>query len=126
MLILNYAHPLTGDHIAQIEALTGEPVANVREIPTQLDLHQSLAEQAVALADAAQLSEDAWQTAPLLVVLPSFNIAAAGLLAELHGRMGHFPPVVCLRPVEGTLVPKYEVAEIVNLQAIRLQARMRR
>ena len=125
MRILNYSHPLTADHIAQLEARTGEPVDEVRELPTHLDLDRPFAEQATALANAADLTPEAWQTTPLLVVLPSLNFAAAALLAELHGR-GYFPPVVRLRPVPGALPPRFEIAEIINLQAIREQARTRR
>ncbi|MGC9523583.1 MAG: CRISPR-associated protein Csx15 [Anaerolineae bacterium] len=126
MLILNYAHPLTDAHTARIAELTGASVDAVREIPAQLDLDVPFAEQAVALADAAGLSPAAWQTEPLLVVLPALNYAAAALLAELHGRMGYFPPVVRLRPVEGALPPRFEVAEIMDLQALRAAARSRR
>lgn len=126
MLILNYSHPLTPNHLAQLEALTGEPATEVRAIPAQLDVEQPFAEQARALADAAQLSPAEWQTTTLLVLLPALNFAAAALLAELHGRCGYFPPVVRLRPVTGALPPRYEVAEIINLQAIRDAARKRR
>jgi len=48
------------------------------------------------------------------------------LLAELHGRMGYFPPIVRLRPVPNALPPRFEVAEIINLQAVREAARTRR
>jgi hypothetical protein len=47
-------------------------------------------------------------------------------LAELYGRMGYFPLVVHTRPVAGSLPPRYEVAEVLNLQAIRDAARKRR
>ena len=47
-------------------------------------------------------------------------------LAELHGRMGYYPPVVRLRPVPDSLPPRYEVAEILNLQAVRDDARRKR
>lgn len=63
---------------------------------------------------------------PLLVVPPALNFAAFALLAELHGRMGYFPTVVRLRPVSGTTPPRFEVAEVINLQAIRDSARKRR
>jgi len=126
MLILNYAHPLTAAHRVKLESLTGETSAEVRDIRAQLDLAQPFAAQAVALADAAQLAPEAWQTEPLLILLPALNYAAAALLAELHGRMGYFPPVVRLRPLEGALPPRYEVAEIINLQALRAAARHRR
>ncbi len=50
------------------------------------------------------------------------------LLAELHGRMGYFPPCIRMRPVVGPdgqriVPPRFEVAEILNLQAIRDEAR---
>jgi hypothetical protein len=126
VLILNYAHPLTAAHVAQLESLTGAGVDEVREIPAQLDLGRAFADQAVALADAAELTPAAWQTTPLLVVLPALNYAAAALLAELHGRMGYFPPVVRLRPVAGALPPRFEVAEVIDLHALRSAARQRR
>lgn len=126
MFILNYAHPLTADQLAHLRALTDETTLDVRTIPTQLDLMQPFAAQATALAEAADLSAEQWQTEPLLVVLPALNYAAAALLAELHGRMGYFPPVVRLRPVSGQVPPRFEVAEIIDLHTLRQQARTRR
>lgn len=125
MLVLNYSHPLTSEQRAQLEALVGEPL-EVRDLAAHLDLAQPFAEHAVALADAAGLSAEAWQTTPLLIVPPALNVAALALIAELHGRCGYFPPVVRLRPVPNALPPRFEVAEIVNLQAIRQAARSRR
>lgn len=126
MLILNYSHPLTRDQRAQLETLTGAAIAEVRDIPTQVDVTAPLAPQVTALAEAAQLAPEAWQTEPLLLVPPALNFAAVALLAELHGRMGYFPPIVRLRPVSGALPPRYEIAEVLNLQALRDAARGRR
>jgi hypothetical protein len=80
----------------------------------------------VALVDSVDLAPSDWQTQPLLVVPPSLNFIAVTLLAELHGRMGYFPPVVRLRPVAGSTPTRYEVAEIINLQQVRDEARSRR
>jgi hypothetical protein len=126
MHILNYAHPLTEDHLDPIEALTDQTITDVRNIRTQLDLDRSFTNQAVDLADAADLTSEQWQTQPILVMLPSLNYAAAALLAEMHGRMGYFPPIIRLQPVEGALPPRYELAEIVDLQTLRAEARKRR
>ena len=126
MLILNYSHPLTEAQLAQLAALTGAAVDEIRAIRTQLDLDRSFADQAVILAAAAELTPEQWQTEPLLIVLPALNYAAAALLAELHGRMGYFPLVARLRPVAGTLPPRFEVAEIIDLQTLRAKARHRR
>ncbi len=126
MLILNFSHPLTEAQRAQIEALTGQPIEEVRRIPTHFDQEAPFIPQVIALAEACQLSPEAWQTQSLLIVPPALNFIAVALMAELHGRMGYFPPVVRTRPVAGALPPRYEVAEILNLQALRDEARQRR
>ncbi|MDW8214662.1 MAG: CRISPR-associated protein Csx15 [Roseiflexaceae bacterium] len=126
MLLLNYAHPITDAQRVQIEALTGQSITRLLELPNQIDPQQPLAPQVVALVDAAGLTPQQWQSESILVNLPSLNFSAAVLLAELHGRMGYFPPVLRLRPVPGTTPPRFEVAEILNLQVIRDEARGRR
>jgi hypothetical protein len=40
--------------------------------------------------------------------------------------MGYFPPIVRLKPVAGALPPRYEVAEVINLQGVRDTARKKR
>ena len=123
MIVLNFAHPITEEQRAQIEALTGQTIERVVDIPSQIDVQHPLAPQVVAMADAAGLSPAEWQTLPILVNPPSLNFSAVALLAELHGRMGYFPPIVRLRPVQGSVPPRFEVAEIVDLQRIRERAR---
>jgi hypothetical protein len=126
MILLNFSHPLTPDHLRQIAALIGRAVERVIEAPSQIDPQQPLAPQVVALVDQAGLSPAEWQTLPLLVNPPSLNFIAIVLLAELHGRCGYFPAHLRLRPVQGTMSPQYEVAEVLNLQALRDAARQRR
>ncbi len=125
MLLLNFSHPLTPDHLAQIEALAGQPVERVIAVPTQFDQAQPFAPQVAALADSAGLTLEDWQTLPLLVNPPSLNLIAVTLLAELHGRMGHFPAVLRLRPAAAGLT-QFQVAEVINLQQVRDSARGRR
>jgi hypothetical protein len=126
VILLNYSHPLTGEQLEALRRLTQAPEVTVRTLPAQADVDAPFAPQATALADAAQLSPAEWQTEPLIVNLPSYNFLAAALLAELHGRMGYFPPALRLCPVKDALPPRYEVAEIINLQALRDEARRRR
>ena len=126
MILLNFSHPLTADHLAQVEALIGQRVAEVRGEMPQFDHRASFVEQVRALADRVGLSPEEWQTTPLLVNPPGYAPATAVLLAELHGRIGHFPAVLRLRPVEGSVPTRYEVAEVINLQQIREDARWRR
>ncbi len=93
---------------------------------TQFDPALPFAEQMQVLLEAAGVTTQEWQTLPLIVILPSLNVIAALLLAELHGRMGYFPAVVRLRPLAGTTPPQFEVAEILNLQSVRDSARQQR
>lgn len=125
MLILNFTHPLTSEHIAQIEALAGTAISEIRTIPVQVEQEKPLAPQICVIVDAVQLTSEEWQTCPLLINPPGYAPAAFVLLAELHGRIGHFPTLIRLRPKNGP-VPAYEVAELLNLQAVREAARRRR
>jgi hypothetical protein len=126
MLLLNFSHPLAPAHLRQIETLTGQQVERVVEVHSQIDPQQPLAPQVNALADQAGLSSAEWQTLPLLINPPALNFSAVALLAELHGRCGYFPAHLRLRPVQGAVPPQYEVAEVLDLQAMRDTARRRR
>lgn len=126
MTLLNFAHPITPEQAQAIEALLGQPVERVIACPAQFDPAEPFAEQARALVDSIGLSSEEWQTTPLLVNLPSLSVIAGLVLAEIHGRAGYFPAVLRLRPVAGAVPPRYEVAEILNLQAVRDAARSSR
>jgi hypothetical protein len=126
MILLNFSHPLSDDQVRDIESITGQAVTETRQVPAGFDHEQPFAPQVEALVEACRLSPEAWQTQPILVVPPALNFIAVTLLAELHGRMGYFPPVVRLRPVAGSTPPRYEVAEVINLQQVRDDARRRR
>lgn len=122
MLILNFTHPLTDEHKAQIESLAGTSIDEVRDIPVQINQDEPLAPQVSAVVDGAHLSSKEWQTRTLLINPPGYTPAAFVLLAELHGRMGHFPSLIRLRP-KADAVTTYEVAELLNLQTIRETSR---
>jgi len=123
--LLNFAHPLTNEHIVQIEALAGVAIDNIQTIPVQIDQSEPLEAQIRAIVDALPLTSEEWQTRSLLINPPGYAPAAFVLLAELHGRIGHFPTFIRLRPKAGP-VTSYEVAELLNLQTIRETARTHR
>lgn len=125
MFLLNFTHPLTDTQCAQIEAIAGISLVEIRTIPVQIRQEEALEPQVAAIVDSAGLSSHEWQTRPLLINPPGYAPAAFVLLAELHGRIGHFPSLVRLRPKSGP-VTTYEVAELLNLQAVRESARKRR
>lgn len=125
VLLLNYAHPLADGQLAKVAGIVGE-TPEVRELATQVDRGRPLAEVARELAEMAGLSAEGWQTTPLVLNPPSLAPLALALLAELHGRCGGFPALLNVRPVEGSVPTRYEVAEVVNLQELRDRARGRR
>lgn len=126
MIILNFSHPLTEQHVRRITELVGRAPDDVRAIRSQFDVTIDLTPQIVALVDDLAIDAETWQQGAWLIVLPSLNYAAGVLLAELHGRMGHFPAIVRLRSVPNALVTEFEVAEIINLETVRQAARTRR
>lgn len=126
MRIINFAHPLTEDNLRAIEALAGCTVSEVIEVPSQVDLQIPLEPQIASQLDGLGLSPREWQTGPLLINLPSLNYSAAVVLALVHGRTGHFPPVLRLAPETGNVVPRFKVVEILNLQTVRERAREKR
>jgi hypothetical protein len=126
MLILNFSHPLTEQHLETVRTLVDGPLFAVKSVTCQFDPDRPFAGQTQQLLDGIGLSPEEWQTTPLLLVLPSLAPIAAIVLAEIHGRAGYFPPVVRLKPVAGAIPPRFEVAELLELQRLRDEARRRR
>jgi len=126
LILLNFSHPFTPEQLRQLEELVGNKIDRMIEIDAQIDPQQPIIPQVAAMADRAGFTPQEWQTLPILINPPSLNFSAVTLLAELHGRCGYFPPVVRLRPVANSVPPRFEVAEIVNLQEVRERARGKR
>lgn len=126
MLLLNFSHPITPEQGEGIVALTGQGIDRVLAVMPHFDEQLPFAPQLAALMDQIPLTPAQWQGEPILVILPSLNFIAAALLAELHGRMGYFPPIVRTRPVADAVPRRFEVAEILDLQALREKARSQR
>jgi hypothetical protein len=126
MILLNFSHPLTNANLTQVETLTGKKVDRVIEVNSQIDPQQPLVPQVVAMADQCGLSPVEWQTQLILVNPPSLHWVAVTLLAEIHGRCGYFPSHFRLRPVGEKMPTGFEVAEVLDLQTVRNEARQRR
>jgi len=122
VVIINFAHPITDDQREQIQKLSGSKIEDIINIEAKFDLQRPLSSQIDALIESVPLSSEKWQTTPLIINIPGFSSAAVILIANLHGHMGHFPTILALRPVAGT-PQRFEVAELLNLQQIRDNAR---
>ena len=126
MILLNFSHPLTDLQLKQIDKLIDQPIQTLHEFQVQFDTQEPFVEQLRNMMHQIPLSSEAFQTEQFLVNSPALNFITAMLLAELHGRMGYFPPIIRLRPVPNSIPPQFEVAEIINLQTVRDLARMKR
>ena len=151
MILINLSHELSEKHVAQIEVLLNPPPAStlkkfiqsilpglgetnqerktiraVVEVAVKFDDRLAYPPQVKVVMDKIPLTPQQLQVETILVNLPALNTIAALLLAELHGRMGYFPPVLRWRRVEEENTSRFEVAEIINLQNIRDEARNKR
>lgn len=120
MQVVNFSHPFSPAQRAALEAHVGQSV-DIQDIRVQIDFERDLIDQAVTLVDAAIVD---WQAGgSYLVRLPALSEVVAVVLAEIHGRSGHFPRVVTFRRAgDGS----FEVSGIVSLQTVRDVARARR
>jgi hypothetical protein len=123
MILLNFSHPLTEQQKQRIEEITGQHIERVIDLPVHFENEKPFVLQLESLMAKITLSSEEWQTESILVNPPALNFITALLLADLHGRMGYFPPILRLRPIAGSLPPRYEVAEVLNLQEVRDRAR---
>ncbi len=128
VMIVNFTHPLNQHQIQQIEQRTGVFVADVLsppQIPVHFDDNIPFEEQVKAIVDDVPLTDEEWQDLSIIVNVPGYAVITAPLIAELHGRMGHFPKILRLRrnPDDPN---RYDFAEIIHLQRIRERARERR
>lgn len=125
MILLNYSHPITSEQKIQLRNIFDAEQIDIIDIPCHLDIEAPFSLQVVALADAAGLTSQEWQSLRIIVNLPALSAAAALLLAELHGRMGYYPPAVRLKR-EGGPPPVFVVAEVLDFDEQRQSARGRR
>ena len=126
MILINFSHPLTQEQVNQVESLTGQTISQVIDQPVQFDNQRQFSEQVNKLLKDLPISSRKLQTEAIIINPPALNFITALLLAELHGRMGYFPAILRLRPVDGSLPTRYETAEILNLQAVRDESRKQR
>lgn len=105
-MILNFSHPLSKETIGTL----GDK--NVVNVPVQFDHYKSFIPQLEALTEKIEVRE------PLILNLPSLNTIASLVLVYVYGRVGYFPPVIRLRPVRDALPPRFEFAELLNIQGV--------
>lgn len=126
MIIINFSgHPLTNSQQTAVSTIKALPISQIIDLLPHFDQQRPFAPQIQKAVDTVSLSSAAWQQNRILIVPPGHAPAAAVLLAELHGRLGHFPEIIRIRPSPDAPEP-YEVGEIINLQQLRDLSRQKR
>lgn len=126
MIVVNFSHPFAHHQREAIEAMCGQPIERIIDVPVQCDHAEPFGAQATRFVAAVGLAPAEWQSLPILVVPPSLSPIAAACLAEIHGRIGCFPAIVRLRPRPDAVPAVFDVAEVIDLQRVREAARTRR
>lgn len=124
ILVINLSHPFSDRDLESIAGLTSLPVGRVVDATVDLSSSRQLGEQVHQLLDGLPLSPRQWQQEALVVNLPGLAVAAAAVLADIHGRRGSFPRV--LRMERNPDSDEFQVVEVVSLQSVRDGARRMR
>jgi len=121
MILNNFGAPFKPLQISQAEAFLHEPITRVVDLRFDVDFDQEMLQQFKKTMGRLKLSHADLTAEPVVVNLPQDNFLAAMALAELHARMGYFPPIIRTRLRASGILPYYEVAEVIDLQAIEDQ-----
>ncbi len=121
--VINFAHPFK-ETPEQIEQIIGCRIEEFIDCPTpKLELQEGFEAQIDKLIDEVLLTSEDWQTRPLIINIPTYHLAAVVIIAKLHGRMGHFPSIFYVIPEREGDITSYPIKRIIDLQALRDQAR---
>jgi hypothetical protein len=118
MILINFGAAFRPLQIAQAEALLHEPITRVIDLSIKVDPDQEMLPQFKKSMAKLKLNDTDLCAEPVVINLPNQNYLAVMVLAELHGRMGYFPPILRARMKSSGLLPYYEVAEVIDLQAM--------
>jgi len=122
MIIVNFSHPLRDDQLTAISAPAGASIVQVVELlesTCQFDQQAPFRAQARALLAGAGISPGDWARPVgelVVTVPPSLSAITCLVMAEMHARLGYFPPIVRLAPRPRAMPVVFDVAEVIDLQ----------
>lgn len=120
-IIINFSgHPLTDLQREQLEREVY--IEELIEFPVHFDAYQDMEAQVMKVLEEVGLAVEEWSERNIYLILSGIAPGGAALLAAIHGLRGAFPKVVWVYQ-ESRDPAQYEVAQIINLQALRDNAR---
>lgn len=128
LLIINLYHALQPEQLEALADLLAGREFHVVDVLIQFQVSQPYEEQIKALVGqcADLMLEKGAAPENSMIIPPAQNFITAGLLAYWHGLFGFFPSVVRIGKREGGVTPEFKIAEIMNLDDYRNQARQLR
>ncbi len=126
MVVINLSsHPLTEEQRNQLQRLERAYIVEEIDVPVHVDPMNPIEHQIEALIEEIDFCIEEWSGTPLYIVLPGLSPFAAAVLAYMHGLRGGFPKAVWIyqSPSDPSC---YEIAQIINLQQLRDNARRMR
>ena len=126
--VLNFSHPFTREQLATIADDYGIGMHDITVVscPVQIDMNASLKQQVETIISKIGFSSDEWQTQHIVMNPPALSNVALVVMAELHGRIGHYPHMVRIVANHNGPVTTFDVAEIINLDIVRANGRTAR
>lgn len=124
MIFISFSDHIREDtHKTAIEAFVGRTIEEFIHTERSFDTEKSFVPQVSEWLNSIDFEGLAVRKKPIVVFLPSLNYIAAILLAQMHGRIGSFPSILRVKSVDRSGVRVYEIAEVINLNEVRDQAR---
>lgn len=123
VIIINFAEPLRESKEELEEILDCRIREDIIDLQAKFDLKKDLESQVEELINKARLTPKEWQNEPIIVNVPHYHFATAIFIANLHGRMGHFPSILYNPPDRKAGATTYPVKGATDLQAVRDKAR---
>jgi len=126
--LLNFSHPFTREQLATIADDYGIRIEDITVIscPVQIDMNVSLKSQVEAIISKIGFSPDEWQTQHIIMNPPALSNVALVTVAELHGRIGHYPHMIRIVANHSGTITTFDIAEIINLDIVRANGRVAR
>lgn len=124
-IVINFSHPFTEAQRDDLRGMIGPDITIIEKMP-QFDLKADLVPQVRNLVSELDIDPEDWQARAIIVNLPGLSVAAGIVLAEIHGRTGHFPVIIRMASRITDAGTEFYVAGTINLDGVRLEARQSR